>query len=296
MKKQRYHTKTSTAARMNFARAWDNCHPPDARVCEDTVALNLVKPSLRFFAKTGIGRAIFRKMIYPWQIGVMAYCALRTRLIDERLHRALEEGLSQVVILGAGYDTRPYRFEAFKSRTKAFEVDQPSIQADKRDKLENAFGRIPDHVTYVPVDFEKDDLAECLRLNGYDANCRTFFIWEGVTFYLDPEAVDQTLGFVASNSAPGSSIIFDYVSPDVVHGTSSAPIVSEMLDCLRQLGEPYKFGTEPATINSFLSQRGFTEVEDHSTQDLIDRYHRPANEKRPVVDLYHIVYAVVGPS
>ena len=293
MRKQRYHSKISTAARMNFARAWDNCHPPDARVCDDTVALKLIRPGFRFFARNKIGRAIFHRMINPWQIGVMAYGALRTRLVDELLQQALKEGLGQVVILGAGYDTRPYRFEAFKSQTRAFEVDQPSIQADKRDKLKNAFGSTPDHVTYVPVDFEKDDLAECLRSKGYDANCRTFFIWEGVTFYLDPEAVDRTLGFIVGNSGPGSSVIFDYAPPDVVHGTSSAPIVAEMLNCLRQLGEPYKFGVEPVTIDSFLSGKGFTEVEDFSTQQLIERYHRPANRNRPVMDLFHVVHALV---
>ncbi len=294
MKKQRYHTKTSTAARMNFARAWDNSHPPDAKVCEDTLALKLVKPSLRLFAKTRIGRAIFHKMMNTWQIGVMAYAALRTRLIDEHLQQALKEGLSQVVILGAGYDTRPYRFEAFKNRTRAFEVDQPSIQADKREKLKNAFGSIPEHVTYTPVDFEKDDLAESLYSSGYDAKCRTFFIWEGVTMYLDQGSVEKTLEFVAGNSGLGSGIIFDYAPPDLVDGTSSAPMVAEMLDCLRQLGEPYKFGIEPENIVSFLSQRGFASVEDYSTQDLIERYHRPANENRPVVDLFHVAYAVAG--
>lgn len=290
-----YKKNHSTAERVSFLRAWDTCHPADARVCNDPVAVKLIRPGMGFLAKTALGRRLFLKMINPMQIAVVGYIPLRTRLIDDTLQSAIKDGLEQLVILGAGYDTRPYRFEDLKNKVEVFEVDLKEIQSDKQNRLTKAFGSAPDHVIYVPIDFEKDDLGDCLRAKGYDANLKTFFIWEGVTQYIDAEAVDGTLDFVARNSQPGSSIIFDYTFADVITGTNENPFAKQMLEMAQQLGEPYKFGIDPKSIGEFLSKRGFSHVEDHSVAELIQRYHTPANSHRPVMDLFHIVRAVVRP-
>ncbi len=291
MKRQKY--KVSSALVVMFSRAWDNCHSPDARVCDDTVAVKLVTPGIRFFAKTGIGRRLVFKMMNPMQRAIMGYVPLRTRLIDDCLRMALEEGLEQLVILGSGYDTRAYRLDDLRKRTKVFEVDRAEMQSEKKARVERAFGSVPDHVTHVPVDFEKDVVAECLLANGYDANRKTFFIWEGVTYFIDAEAVDRTLAFTAENSRPGSIIMFDYVPPDVVEGTNENPMAEDLLDAARQMGEPYKFGIEPKSITTFLSQRGFSNVDDYSVPQLVRRYHNKGNKDRSVMDVYHVVRAVV---
>lgn len=288
-------SKVSSALVVMFSRAWDNCHPPDARVCDDTVAVKLVKPGIRFFARTAIGRRLVYRMLNPLKRAILGSVPLRTRLIDECLQAALADGLDQLVILGSGYDTRAYRLDDLRKGTKVFELDRAAIQSDKKARVEKALGSVPDHVTYVPVDFEKDDVAECLLEHGYDANRKTFFIWEGVTYYLDAEAVDQTLAFVAEYSGPGSVIMFDYVPPNVVDGTNENPMTADLLDAARELGEPYKFGIEPTSIATFLSQRGFSNVQDWSVAQLVQRYHNPVHKDRSVIDVFHVVRAMVRP-
>lgn len=293
MKSQKY--KLSSAQVVMFSRAWDNCHPPDARVCDDTVAVKLVKPGVRFFAKTAIGRRLLLKMLNPCKRAILGYVPLRTRLIDERLQAALDDGLEQLVILGSGYDTRAYRLDDLRKGTKVFELDRAAIQSEKKARVEKALGSVPDHVAHVPVDFEKDDIGECLFENGYNANRKTFFILEGVTYFLDAEAVDRTLAFVAERSGPGSVIMFDYVPPNVIDGTNENPMTADLLDAAMQLGEPYNFGIEPASIATFLSQRGFSDTQDYSAPQLVQRYHNTVHKERSVMDVYHVVCAVARP-
>ena len=294
MKKRKY-KMVSSAEHVMFSRTWDACQPPDARVCDDCVAVKLLKPPVRPFAKTRIGRRIIFKIVSPMKRAIMGYIPLRTRLIDECLQSALDEGLDQLVILGSGYDTRAYRMDDLRKGTKIFEVDRPEMQNEKKAQVEKALGSVTDRVIHVPIDFEKDDVAECLVKKGYDPKRKTFFIWEGVTYFLDAEAVDHTLAFMAESSGPGSSVIFDYVPPDVVDGTNNNPLTVDLLNAARQMGEPYKFGIEPNSIEMFLSQRGFCNTEDYSVGQLAGRYHGPVNKDRPVMDVYHVVRAVVRP-
>ena len=291
--KEKYMKKISTADRVNFLRAWDSCHPAEARVCNDPIAVKLIRPGMGILAKTGLGRKLFLKMINPVQRAIAGFIPLRTCLIDDNLQAAINNDLEQLVLLGAGYDTRPYRFKDLKNRVKVFEVDLREIQSIKQDRLTKAFGSVPDHVNYVPIDFEKDDLGDCLSSKGYATDLKTFFIWEGVTQYIDAKAVNRTLTFVARNSKPGSSLIFDYTSPDVIDGTNENPLARDLVELAQQLGEPFKFGINPGLIGEFLSQRGFSDVEDYSADELIRRYHTPAN-RRSVLDLFHIVHAGVG--
>ena len=141
----------------------------------------------------------------------MGFLAVRKRHIDEYLKTQIEAGIQQLVILGAGYDARAYRFDALKNGIKVFEVDHPASQKDKLKKLTKIFGQIPEHVTYVAIDFNEQELANRLFECGYSKDLKTLFIWQGVTQYLTPAAVDDTLRFITENSRKGSAVIFDYV-------------------------------------------------------------------------------------
>jgi methyltransferase (TIGR00027 family) len=141
----------------------------------------------------------------------------RTCLIDACLRQALDNGARQVVILGAGYDSRAYRTQ-HPAQPRFFEVDFPPTQEYKKIRVREIFGWPPDGVVYVPIDFQKDNLVATLQNAGYQRNQRTFFIWEGVTYYLREAEVDSTLRFVAAESAPGSSIVFDYALDRVIRG------------------------------------------------------------------------------
>jgi len=134
----------------------------------------------------------------------------RTHFIDSRLEAAIREGATQIVILGAGFDSRVYRFAELLQGAQAYEVDQPEMQELKVRRVRQTLGEPPANATYVPVDFRCNALGVALIHAGYRPDRRTFFIWEGVTMYLPAESVRDTLRWVAGNAAPGSSIVFDY--------------------------------------------------------------------------------------
>jgi methyltransferase (TIGR00027 family) len=115
------------------------------------------------------------------------------------------------VIPGAGYDSRAYRFNTLKDPIRVFEVDHPATQQAKLDKLQKIFDHLPPPVCYVPIDFNEQALEECLAAHGYNPVGKTVFPWQGVTYYLNPTAVDQILDFIAKYSAPGSKVIFEII-------------------------------------------------------------------------------------
>ena len=133
---------------------------------------------------------------------------IRTRYIDERLQLAIAGGARQVVILGAGLDSRAYRMRELLQGVKVFEVDYGPTQEHKKGRVKQVFGCLPADVAYVPIDFTRENLNDVLVNAGHDKNIKTFYIWEGVTYYLPEQAIRETLRFV-SGSAPGSAIVFD---------------------------------------------------------------------------------------
>jgi methyltransferase (TIGR00027 family) len=135
---------------------------------------------------------------------------VRTRFIDEALERAIAGGATQVVVLGAGFDSHAYRCRDLLAHVRVFEVDRPAMQALKKQRVNEVLGGPPANLTYVAIDFQHEDLPDVLTRHGYDPAQRTFFIWEGVTMYLPEEAVRDTLRFAATHP-PGSGIVFDFV-------------------------------------------------------------------------------------
>jgi methyltransferase (TIGR00027 family) len=125
---------------------------------------------------------------------------IRTRFIEERLAQAIRDGVSQVVILGAGFDTRAYRLTELLKDARVYEVDQPSTQEYKKRRVKETGIEVPPNLTYVPVDFRHDPVGDVLARAGHDSSKRTFFVWEGVTMYLPEEAVEATLRWVAAPS------------------------------------------------------------------------------------------------
>jgi methyltransferase (TIGR00027 family) len=279
-----------TAAGIAIVRAIESEKPARERFCYDPYARRFVNAGLyytvKFFAQLGYA---------DWKgPGVWEFLVARERYIDDCLETFLSEGPAQVVILGAGYDARAYRFQALKTGVKVFEVDHPATQAVKLRKLAAIFGTRPAHVTYVPIDFDRQALAERLFASGYDGRRRTLFIWQGVTQYLTPRAVDDTLAFVAQHSGPGSSIIFDYMDAALLRGAPRHGEVSNMRRYRRMSGEGLVFGIPIQAIESFLEERGFTQIRnvDHVT---LEQAYYCGSRPRKVADRYAIASAVVGP-
>ena len=193
---------------------------------------------------------------------------IRTRFIEERLEQAIRDGASQLVILGAGFDTRAYRLTELLTNARVFEVDQPATQEHKKRRVREAGIEIPPNLTYVAVDFRHDKLADVLAAAGYDSTKKTFFIWEGVTMYLPEASVEETLRWVAAQ-APGSTIIFDFVGAMVVKFMATADLskfpeaAQKAFERLRKLtaGEPWIFGLPDTGEREFLAKQGLELVQ-----------------------------------
>lgn len=201
------------------------------------------------------------------------YVNARTHHIDALLKKTVSEGVKQVVILGAGHDSRAYRFRKIFPDVKFFEVDLPATQAQKKKRLTEIFGAPPDWVAYVPIDFNTQSLEAVLKEAGYDAGKKTFFVWEGVTYYITEGGVDSTLRFIARHSAPGSSVVFDYMPRSVIDGDfSKYPEAQWLFQRMAAQGEPYIFGIPEGEAEGFVNQRGLGVLADFGPDELTKRY------------------------
>jgi methyltransferase (TIGR00027 family) len=278
-----------TAEGIAFARAVESSKPVGERVCYDPLARHFISPAFYLVGKLFSGYAQRRSP------GVVEFLIARTRYIDDYLQTCLDEGLEQLVILGAGYDSRPYRLAQLQGRVKVFEVDHPATQQVKIAKMRQILGKLPEHVVYVPLDFAQETLAKLLA-SGYDQRLKTLFIWEGVTYYLPAEAVDSTLAFVAQNSGPGSSIVFDYLYASAITGPLERKELISMRRYQRLTGEGVIFGIEEGTIEEFLEHRGFYQIQNITSEFLKNTYFTGVNRKRVVAPVYALVHATVKPS
>jgi methyltransferase (TIGR00027 family) len=207
---------------------------------------------------------------------------VRTRHIDAVFEESLASGVSQVVILGAGLDSRPYRYATRLAAARVFEVDFPPTQEYKKKRVKEVVGSLPAHVRFVPIDFTKDDLKTVLEAAGYDRTKKTIFVWEGVTFYIPEAAVAATLSFVAGNSGSGSRIVFDYFLASTLK-TPHAPL-KDVMDRLEAVKEPLIFGLPDDDRQGFITRRGLTIVSDIHMRELRARY-LPAAEANAVPEL-----------
>ena len=189
--------------------------------------------------------------------GMSNLMLVRTRYIDERMQRALEEGATQVVILGAGFDTRAYRFAEQLRRKKIFELDYESTQAFKKRRLIDVFGSLPEHVRFTEIDFKRDNLGGVLAAAGYERSEKTFFIWEGVSMYLSEDAVRETLRTISNYSVKGSSLVMDFAERASIDMLQKLPQLSQH-NYTTHWGEPWIFGVPDMREREFFLECGLT--------------------------------------
>jgi methyltransferase (TIGR00027 family) len=285
MKKSR---ASITAQGIAFVRALESSKPAGERICYDPLARQLISPGFYLLGKLFAGYAEHKGP------GVIGFLVARCRYIDDHLEACLENGLEQLVILGAGLDSRAYRFEQLAGHVRVFEVDHPATQQVKREKLAKILGKLPAHVTYVPIDFDAEALDKLLDC-GYSRQGKTLFIWEGVTHYLTGQAVDRTLEFVLENSGPGSSIIFDYLYTSALTAAHKRSEIVRMQRSRRYTGEGLVFGIDEGQVEAFLRARGYAQIKNVTSQDLERIYFTGVNRTRTVAPVYAIAYATARP-
>jgi methyltransferase (TIGR00027 family) len=261
----------------------------DERIISDDLACRILPLGFRAEVRL-IGR--FRSWIVRKSEekvpGLWAGIMGRKRYIDDTIAEAVTGGIEAVVNLGAGFDTRAFRLPALAD-VPVWEVDQQQNIDAKRSRLEKMFNEVPPHVALVPIDFDHEDLATVLASHGYDADTRTFFIWEGVTQYLSESGVRSTFASLADAPA-GSRLVFTYTPKDFIDGENfhgQEYLYKKML--LRD--KIWLFGLDPDNVDDFLGEYGWHVLDHLDYEQLADRYVKPTGRKLQSMEIERIVYA-----
>ena len=216
------------------------------------------------------------------------FTAARSRIAEDALSKAVERGVRQVVILGAGLDTFALR-NPHAARISIFEVDHPATQAWKRQRLAGAELAPPRWLTFVPVDFERDDLPQKLSSAGFERTSVAFFTWLGVVSYLTRDAIDAMLGYIAS--IPNSEVVFDYAEPPETWSEDVKAYAAARMAQLEKINEQWVNRFEPAAVAAILRSHGFDDMEDISFQQVVSRFGRDVQGLATGQAGLHVVHA-----
>jgi methyltransferase (TIGR00027 family) len=238
----------------------------------DYLAEFFLPPHFRFFLRFRKIQENTKNKLNGFLPGLTEYMIARTAYFDSLFVDGLNNKISQIVLLGAGYDTRAYRFAKLNKGTKIFELDMAPTQNRKIECLKKARIDIPQYVTIVPINFNIESLRDVLERAGYESREKTLFIWEGISYYLDAESVDATLEYVSHSSSNESVIAFDYTISISEENMDNNYGVKEFYQTMKEhhANEELMFSIEEGKTASFLEQRDLKMV-DHLNKEEIER-------------------------
>jgi methyltransferase (TIGR00027 family) len=257
-------TPSRTAAYVAAARGMSSLLPEEARLVDDPYGTAFTSRAIAKVIDRNIDRLRPLAMM-PGLLHWILYMQVRTRVIDDALHKFLDAGGRQLVVLGAGYDCRALRIPELAD-ARVFEVDHPATQGHKRAVLDKLGAHSPSH--YVTWHFETqpmEDLPDELASAGLDTKAPVFTIWEGVTMYLTEPAIDASLRAIRAWSGADSRLAMTYFAKSRIAQPSL--ITRAMKTVVSAFGEPWKFGWIPEQLPAFLAERGFTLVKDIALSD-----------------------------
>jgi len=214
--------------------------------------------------------------------------AARSRIAEDALSRAVERGVRQIVILGAGLDTFALR-NPYGAPIRIYEVDHPATQAWKRQRLAEAQIALPPWLILVPVDFERDDVGEKLAAAGFQQNSPAFFTWLGVVTYLTQDAISRTLDYMSS--IQNSEVVFDYLEPPEASSEEVKQFEKQRTEQLQKMEERSVSRFEPAGMAAILRSHGFCAIEDIHFQEIASRFGAAVQGLAPGHMGVHVVHA-----
>jgi len=285
MKENRY---SRTAEYMAVCRALESKgRSPERRILADPWAIHFI-PSIfwRAVASFRLTSRLVSGALGWWLPGAMEYILTRARLADDLTRDLIDQGLEQLVLLGAGFDTTLLRLQDRLRSVQVFEVDHSATQSVKKRIL--ATLGVPGkalrrQALFLAVDFEKEDFVQSLLAAGFDRSRPSLVTWLGVSYYLSPPAVARTLRQVVelgrgTSATPGpkcavdSWLIFDYALDSVLAGREPGRTARAGLKYLARLGEPFLSGLDPAGLDSYLAGFGLQLLHQYGQQELAARY------------------------
>jgi methyltransferase (TIGR00027 family) len=207
----------------------------------------------------------------PERRGLRLFIAMRSRFAEDSARRAIDRGVRQILVLGAGLDTFAYRLEQSHD-LRVFELDHPATQAEKRRRLTEAQIAEPAHVAYVAHDFEGGSMTASLEEAGFDPARRTFVLWLGVTPYLTEEALFATLSELGRLPG-GAEVVFDYANPpERVTDAIARARHEQMAERVAASGEPFRCYLDSSELHARARKLGFSEIEDLDRAALVGLY------------------------
>ena len=278
------------AEEVTIHRVYESSKPENERICYDPLAKHFIESETLEYVIEHPEEAF--EVMEKHVPGLMNSLITRVRYFDDYLKKCITANFKQIVILGAGYDTRAYRIVGIQN-LNVFEVDHPNTQNYKLHKIKDIYLSTPQHVTYVPIDFETQKLSQELYNNGYNKSLKTLFIIEGLIYYIPPKAATETLTFIAKNSGNGSAVIFDYFPESVVNGDNKTEIAQNLRIFPQLQGEPLQFGINEEKIEKYLKKFGFKHIKNIRSDEYKKIYFHDKNKNRKVCDLLYFVTATL---
>ncbi|HSK33937.1 MAG TPA: class I SAM-dependent methyltransferase [Propionicimonas sp.] len=268
-----------------LCRVIEQGQPPASRLFSDPVVGRLLDPMIVTMAGGPM------RELYLSELGSGTYGAqiMRTRYIDDVVTGLVEGGTTQVVILGAGLDTRAFRLPVLAGAT-VLELDLPGTQQYKVERLRGV-PALAAEVRFIPTDFATEPLGDVLGAAGLDRTNPVLFVWEGVTQYLPEAAVRSTLACIGA-SVPGSALVFTYVRRGIVDGSSWEGWSDGQRPRL-DASEPWVFGLEPGEVPGLLDSYGLSLVDDVGEAEFRSRYAQPLGRRVTLNGVERVALAVV---
>jgi methyltransferase (TIGR00027 family) len=269
-----------TAEYMALFRALESLRPVDSRLFDDPLAHIFLRDRRKWLygaARLNVGRWLAERFLDRAAPGARAAGIARTKWIDDEAAAVLETA-TQLVLLGAGFDTRAWRLTA-AGRATVFELDYPETSFAKQTALREKAGSTPDRLRFLSIDFDRQPLAAVLLPAGFNPARPACFIWEGVSHYLSAQAVDSVLRQVRQ-VAPGCVLLFTYIDRRILETPESFIGGARLIARLQSYGEPWKFGLPPQEVGQYLAARGFELVKEVSVADVWRGAGRPKSGTR----------------
>ncbi len=276
-----------------FIKSTEKFQPEDQKLFNDPVISQLMPFSYRLFLlsmKFKWIRNLILGMIERQGEGVQGALLCRTCYMDEVLRRAVSQGIQQVVILGAGMDSRPYR-KLVSEKIVFFEVDYPEVISFKMKRLKQVFNKIPSAVFFVPIDFNTQSLDEAFAQVDFHHKEKTLFIWEGVTQYISYDAAETALQFI-SGSPKGSLLVFTYIIKSFIDNIELDTGQEQFNKKFREkLKKMWINGYNPEELPAYLSTMNLRIVEDIGKKEFKSRYLVPRQRLMSLLNVERIAVA-----
>jgi methyltransferase (TIGR00027 family) len=213
---------------------------------------------------------------------------LRERYIDEVLCKAVQSGARQLLLLGAGFDTRFLRLpEISQCHVDIYELDLPQTISTKKGILTAKLGNLPPQLKLIAGDLNEQKLHVIFD-HGFNPHAQSICIWQGVTYYLPESSVLYILKFLKSELAPGLILSFDCPSPLMIYPNDEVPGIRDTIKLHEELGEPFRFGLDSLKMKGLLAHYGYRMLEIQYPDDLEAYYHRPRTLPR---NMWYLVTA-----